>query len=390
VRFHAAASVFPLLEGDDFESLSADIGRNGLREAIWLHPDGSIIDGRNRYRACRKAGVTPRFRTWNGRGSLTEFVISLNLARRHLTISQRACLAVLLLPMLEREARKRMAAGGGDKRSALAAGSGPQIFAGAVGSGDAGESRDKAARIAHVNRQYVSDAKRLAANEPVIFADVLAGRKTIQEAKSEIHFRLRRGLVDPDAVRPIPEVPCSRLGDLWLCGDHRVVCGDATDPKAVGLLLEDRSPFLLVVDAPYGVSLDNEWRTKAGLNGSGPRTKGHTQSIVGDTQSDWSKAYELVPSLEVAYVFHAGTQAVTVGQGLERIGFDIRQQLVWVKDVAVFSRQPYHWRHEPIYFAVKRGAVYGLSAQPDARGSSRSAYEAQGRGRRAVGRRRGI
>jgi hypothetical protein len=67
---------------------------------------------------------------------------------------------------------------------------------------------------------------------------------------------------------------CPGLGDLWLCGNrrnqHRILCADATSPEAVARLLGDRKPFLLVTDPPYGISLDSEWRDRAGLNGCGP------------------------------------------------------------------------------------------------------------------------
>ena len=92
MKFHPLASVFPLLEGEDFETLTESIRANGLREAIVLHPDGSVLDGRNRLRACLKAGVEPRFRTYDGDDALG-FVIDLNLNRRQLTLSQRAMVA---------------------------------------------------------------------------------------------------------------------------------------------------------------------------------------------------------------------------------------------------------------------------------------------------------
>jgi hypothetical protein len=79
VRYHPAAAIFLLIQGDEFDALVADIGANGLREAVTLHLDGRILDGRNRHRACQKLGIEPRYRTWNGRGSELKFVLSLNL-----------------------------------------------------------------------------------------------------------------------------------------------------------------------------------------------------------------------------------------------------------------------------------------------------------------------
>ena len=94
--FHPVAEIFPLMDGREFDELAADVGAHGLREPIWLHPDGRIIDGRNRFRACAASGVEPHLRTWQGGGSLVAFVVSLNLRRRHLTKSQRAMVAARL------------------------------------------------------------------------------------------------------------------------------------------------------------------------------------------------------------------------------------------------------------------------------------------------------
>ncbi len=73
-----------------------------------------------------------------------------------------------------------------------------------------------------------------------------------------------------NAAPPLPEHPVSRLGDLWICGRHRVLCGDATSPEAVAMLLGDRKPFLMVTDPPYGIELDSEWRDRAGLMAADP------------------------------------------------------------------------------------------------------------------------
>jgi DNA modification methylase len=176
-----------------------------------------------------------------------------------------------------------------------------------------------------------------------------------------------------NAAPPVPENPVSRVGDLWLCGKHRVLCGDATSVDAVAKLLGERKPLLLVTDPPYGIELDSEWRDRAGLNGCGPaessymkrRTEGHTETTIsGDTRADWSEAFELVPSLQIAYVWHASKFTREVLDGLLRIGFLHHQQIIWDKGRTVLTRTLYWFQHEPCWFVRKKNAPwYGKAGE---------------------------
>ena len=171
------------------------------------------------------------------------------------------------------------------------------------------------------------------------------------------------GLADPDEIPPVPDEPVARPGDLWLLGEHRLLCGDATSADDVARLLDGTAPEMLVTDPPYGVSLDMEWRDRAGKNALGPaessymqRAEGYSNTTIsGDTIADWSRAFALVPSLRVAYVWHASSFSVDVGAGLREIGFDLRQQIIWRKPHFVLSRTHYHYQTEPCWYAVRHG-----------------------------------
>jgi N6-adenosine-specific RNA methylase IME4 len=193
-EYHEVANLFPLLEGEEYSALVEDIRKHGQREPIWIH-DSKIIDGRNRYRACCDLSIEPYTRRWDGSGSLVEFVISLNLHRRHLTASQKAILALEVLPLLEQEAKERQGT-----RTDLV-----QIFA----PSDGGKSRDKAAILAGTNRQYVSDAKKIQQESPQLLDKVRTGELTIPEAKRELRLEQKR------EVWSKPAEPVTSVGNAF-------------------------------------------------------------------------------------------------------------------------------------------------------------------------------
>jgi DNA modification methylase len=162
-------------------------------------------------------------------------------------------------------------------------------------------------------------------------------------------------LSDPDlddranAVPPLPMNPATVLGDVWLCGKHRVLCGDSTLSDAVSRACGRTRPFLMGTDPPYGVEYDPLWREEAGLG-----QQRQTGKVANDDQADWTKAYKLFTG-DVAYVWHAGVHAGEVASGLVIAGFEIRAQIIWAKQHFAMSRGHYHWQHEPRWYAVRKG-----------------------------------
>ena len=169
---------------------------------------------------------------------------------------------------------------------------------------------------------------------------------------SDLLAEKTEGLTDPDDVPDAPEIPVSCLGDVWVLGNHRIICGDSTDADCVAKLLGSVKPHLMVTDPPYGVEYKPEWREQAGLNGP----KAAKGVVLNDDRADWTEAWALFPG-DVAYVWHAGLYAGVVADSLGACDFKMRSQIIWAKSVMVMSRGDYHWQHEPCWYAVRNGKV---------------------------------
>lgn len=120
LKVHPAAKLMPLMKGDEFDELVEDMRQHGQRHPVVMFA-GMVLDGRNRLEACRRLKIEPKTVEWIAKGrSATAYVVSTNIARRHLTESQRATIAADLAPMFAAEAKQRQRAAGGDKRSPTA------------------------------------------------------------------------------------------------------------------------------------------------------------------------------------------------------------------------------------------------------------------------------
>ena len=162
------------------------------------------------------------------------------------------------------------------------------------------------------------------------------------------------GLTDPDEIPETPEEPVSVIGDTWILGNHRIRCGDSTNPTDVDAVLGSVKPHLMVTDPPYGVEYDADWRNRAGV---AKLAKARTGIVENDDRADWREVWALFPG-NIAYVWHGGLHSGTVAESLTICGFELRAQIIWNKTVMAMGRGDYHWKHEPCWYAVKGGGSW--------------------------------
>lgn len=155
-----------------------------------------------------------------------------------------------------------------------------------------------------------------------------------------------------DEVPEPPKDPVTKLGDLWLLGEHRLLCGDSTNQANVLQLLETRVPFIMVTDPPYGVEYDADWRDEFNTWGKAATSS----NVENDEIVDWTAAYKLSPA-HVAYVWHAGVFAADLVVNLRDAGYAVRTQVIWRKPTLIMGRGHYHWQHEPCWYAVRKGGT---------------------------------
>ena len=107
---------------------------------------------------------------------------------------------------------------------------------------------------------------------------------------------------------------------------------------------------MLVTDPPYGVEYEPEWR-----QGVGGWTKSlrQTGKVQNDDRADWSNVFK-VSGCAVAYVWHASLRSLDAAAALLTAGYELRNQIIWIKSHFAMSRGDYHWQHEPCWYAVKK------------------------------------
>ena len=160
------------------------------------------------------------------------------------------------------------------------------------------------------------------------------------------------GLTDPDETPELPADPVTVLGDVWVMGNHRLMCGDSTSIDELEKLAAGQKFDMWLTDPPYNVAY--EGKTKEALK------------IKNDSMADADfrqflrdacvAADAIMKPGAVFYIWHADSEGYNFRGAVHDAGWKVRQCLIWKKQTIVMGRQDYHWKHEPCLYGWKEGA----------------------------------
>ena len=153
------------------------------------------------------------------------------------------------------------------------------------------------------------------------------------------------------ALNEIDE-PISKVGDVWILGKHRLMCGDSTQKENVDKLMNNNLADFILTDPPYNV--DYEGKTQEALKIENDNM--NETEFYNFLLDSFKNMYESAKYGSSIYVFHADTEGLNFRNAFKNVGFKLAQCLVWVKNTFVMGRQDYQWRHEPILYGWKEGA----------------------------------
>lgn len=156
---------------------------------------------------------------------------------------------------------------------------------------------------------------------------------------------------DFDVLAELRKPAVTKLGDLWLLGKHRLVCGDSTNAETFELLMDGKLAHLTVTDPPYNVNYEGA----AGKIKNDNMSNDNFYKFLFDAFTLTEKTMARDASI---YVFHADTEGLNFRKAFSEAGFYLSGTCIWKKQSLVLGRSPYQWQHEPILFGWKKSGKH--------------------------------
>lgn len=152
---------------------------------------------------------------------------------------------------------------------------------------------------------------------------------------------------DFDVEEELKKPAISKLGDLWLLGEHRLICGDSTNPKTYEDLMDGKLANLTITDPPYNVNYE-------GTAGKIKNDNMENQAFYDFLLASFQGMETVMAKDSSIYVFHADTEGLNFRKAFSDAGFYLSGTCIWKKQSLVLGRSPYQWQHEPVLFGWKK------------------------------------
>lgn len=146
--------------------------------------------------------------------------------------------------------------------------------------------------------------------------------------------------------------PTTKTGDIWLLGQHRLICGDCTDTEVIKKLFGEKKADLLLTDPPYNVAIENsEGMTIENDNMS-------DTAFYNFLQSAFSSANSVMREGTPFYIWHGESEGLNFRKACKSVDWELKQSIIWVKSQITLGRQDYQWKHEPCLYGWKAGGSH--------------------------------
>lgn len=159
---------------------------------------------------------------------------------------------------------------------------------------------------------------------------------------------------DADAAPEARPEPISKPGDVWVLGQHRVMCGDSTSIDQAGVLMGGSMADLLITDPPYNVAYEGKTQDALTIQNDAMSDADFRQFL----RDCYGAADAFMRPGAVFYVWHADLEGLNFRAAAAEVGWTVRQCMIWNKNSLVLGRQDYHWKHEPCLYGWKNGAAH--------------------------------
>jgi site-specific DNA-methyltransferase (adenine-specific) len=167
-----------------------------------------------------------------------------------------------------------------------------------------------------------------------------------------------QGLTDEDAVPETPKEATTKLGDVYILGKHRLMCGDSTSITDMEKLVNGQPVDMCLTDPPYNVAYEGGTKEKLTIQNDSMED-GQFRQFLRDA---FVAADTVMKAGAVFYIWHADSEGYNFRGACHDTGWKVRQCLIWKKSSLVMGRQDYHWIHEPCLYGWKEGASHLWSA----------------------------